>query len=421
MKSNPEPVCQFCGRTADEAGGLIRGNLGGLICADCVHAIHNLLQDKKREKPKLPFDEKTLPKPKEIKEFLDKYVIGQENAKIVVAVSVYNHYKRVLHFLEQKPGDVELEKSNILMVGPTGVGKTLIAQTLARFLNVPFAIADATTLTEAGYVGEDVENILVRLLQTANYNVPLAELGIIYIDELDKIGRKSENPSITKDVSGEGVQQALLKLLENTDALVPPEGGRKHPEQPLIKINTSNILFIAGGHFDGLDKIVARRTSEVLIGFDGKSRKKLDTAELLNKIEPEDLIHYGLIPELVGRLPVVVSLPPLDKNALRSILLEPRNALIKQYRTLFEMENVELEIEDSAIDAIVDEAAKKKTGARALKSIVEQIFIPITYELPSRKDVKKLIITADTVKKGADPIWITSDSNRDMAQQKTAI
>ncbi|MCD6595764.1 ATP-dependent Clp protease ATP-binding subunit ClpX [bacterium] len=407
MEKENKPVCQFCGRTADEAGGLIRGNLGGLICSDCIYAIHNLLQDKQREKPKLPFDEKTLPKPKEIKGFLDKYVIGQENAKIVVSVSVYNHYKRVLHFLNQKPGDVELEKSNILMIGPTGVGKTLIAQTLARFLNVPFAIADATTLTEAGYVGEDVENILVRLLQTANYNVPLAELGIIYIDELDKIGRKSENPSITKDVSGEGVQQALLKLLENTDALVPPEGGRKHPEQPLIKINTSNILFIAGGHFDGLDKIVAHRTNEILIGFDGKSRKEIDTTNILNGIEPEDLIHYGLIPELVGRLPVSVILPPLDKSALRSILLEPRNALIKQYRVLFEMENVELEIEDSAIDSIVNEAVKKKTGARALKSIVERIFIPITYELPSRENVKKLVITSNTVKKGADPKWIT--------------
>ena len=402
-----EPVCPFCGRLASETPGLVEGKFGGVICVDCVNRIYKFLRDSRRKKPQLPFDEKTLPTPKEIKAFLDQYVIGQEEAKITVAVAVYNHYKRILHHLSSDSHDVEIEKSNILLIGPTGVGKTLIARTLARFLKVPFAIADATTLTEAGYVGEDVENILVRLLQAADYNVPLAEIGIIYIDEIDKIGRKSESPSITRDVSGEGVQQALLKIIEGTESLVPPEGGRKHPEQPMIKIDTSNILFIAGGHFEGLDKIIARRTQKTVIGFDAEAQERLSTAQLLKKLEPEDLIHFGLIPELVGRLPVVVSLDPLDKYALRQILTEPKNALLRQYKALFAMDGVELVVEGDAIDAIVEEAEKKQTGARALKSIVERVFIPITYELPSKKDVRRVIITRDVVERGEMPIWVT--------------
>jgi len=419
MKEPNEPICSFCGRTADEAGGLIRGNLGGFVCPDCVHSIYRMLKDQDREKPELPFDMKSLPEPKEIKKFLDQYVIGQDNAKIVVSVSVYNHYKRVLHYLDRQPDDVELEKSNFLMIGPTGVGKTLIAQTLARFLHVPFAIADATTLTEAGYVGEDVENIIVRLLQSADYNIPLAEVGIIYIDELDKIGRKSENPSLTRDVSGEGVQQAMLKLLEGTDALVPPEGGRKHPEQPLINVNTSNILFIAGGHFDGLDNIVRKRTSETVIGYEGKATTDVASEELLRKTEPEDLVHFGLIPELVGRLPVFVSLSHLDEDALRRILLEPKNALIKQYTKLFEMDGVELVIEDKAIDEIAKEAAKKKTGARALKTIFERVFIPITFEIPSMKNIAKVVVTKEVVTKGSEPKYEELNAeNAEKAEEK---
>lgn len=398
-----DQVCSFCGRTADVTGGLVRGNYGGFICHDCTTVIDRLLRDQQKRKPKLPFTKTTIPKPKAIKEFLDTYVVGQDEAKITVSVAVYNHYKRIMHHLERGKSDVELEKSNILLIGPSGVGKTLIAQTLARFLAVPFAIADATTLTEAGYVGEDVENIIVRLLQAADYSVPLAELGIIYIDELDKIGRKSENASLTRDVSGEGVQQALLKILEGTDSRVPPEGGRKHPEQPLIQVNTRHILFIAGGHFGGLEEIILRRSAESVIGYDGTQKPKADDIDVLARVEPDDLVKFGLIPELVGRLPVTVALKPLDERALRSILLEPRNALVKQYKTLFDMDGIELDIESSAIDEIVREAASKRTGARALKTIFERVFLPLTFEYASAGVTGKLTITADTVLTGAEP------------------
>ena len=417
MPNDKQIVCHFCGRTPDEAGGLIKGNLGGLICADCVNAIDKIVKDKQRPKPQLPFNERTLPKPKEIKAFLDKYVIGQEEAKITVSVAVYNHYKRVLHYLNRQPDDVELEKSNILMIGPTGVGKTLIALTLARMLHVPFAIADATTLTEAGYVGEDVENIIVRLLQNAAYHPSLTELGIVYIDELDKIGRKSENPSLTRDVSGEGVQQALLKLIEGTDAMVPPEGGRKHPEQPLIKIDTRNILFIAGGHFEGLSKIVARRTAESVIGFEGRTISQIPEQDFLKLAEPDDLMKFGLIPELVGRIPIIVSLAPLDSEALKRILIEPKNALLRQYAKLFEMENIELLVDEEAVDAIVEEAKNKHTGARALKSIIERIFTPITFGLSTKINLKKVIITKDVVMRDIEPVYVVAEDIKDATQQ----
>ena len=416
---NQKPIfCSFCGRLRQEVDKLIEGPNNVYICDECVEICHKIMKDEENLTQEDSMGAKDLvsteelPSPEAIKNVLDEYVIGQNEAKKVLSVAVYNHYKRIKNM--DKLDDVEIQKSNILLLGPTGCGKTLLAQTLAKILHVPFAIADATTLTEAGYVGEDVENILLRLIQAADYDIKKAEKGIIYIDELDKISRKSENVSITRDVSGEGVQQALLKIIEGTVANVPPQGGRKHPQQEFLKIDTTNILFICGGAFDGLEKIIESRLDTKTMGFGAKieSKKELDVGKIFSQVQPQDIVKFGLIPELIGRLPIITSLNQLSEEALIDIVTKPKNALLKQYKKLFKMDNVELDVDDDALNAIVECAVERKTGARGLRAIMESVMIDAMYEVPSNKDIVKCVITKDVVTNHDKPKYVMAENKK---------
>lgn len=406
--------CSFCGKAQENVRKIVAGP-GVYICDECINICKTIVEEDNYDDEDVGYtigETEELPNPEQIKKILDEYVIGQESAKKTLSVAVYNHYKRINN--EEEANDVEIQKSNVLLLGPTGSGKTLLAQTLAKILKVPFCISDATTLTEAGYVGEDVENILLKLIQAADYDIEAAERGIVYIDEIDKITRKSENPSITRDVSGEGVQQALLKIVEGTVASVPPQGGRKHPHQELLQINTSNILFICGGAFEGLDKIINERIGKKAIGFSAKieSKKEIDKYKVYEELLPQDLLKFGLIPEFVGRLPIVTTLRELDKDALVKILTEPKNSLVKQYKKLLEFDDVELEFEDDAIEAIVERAIERNTGARGLRSIIEEIMRDIMFEIPSNPKIEKCIITRETVLENKEPKVIINENKK---------
>jgi ATP-dependent Clp protease ATP-binding subunit ClpX len=415
--SNEQLLCSFCGKSQRQVKKLIAGP-GVYICDECIDLCNEIIDEELTAPPS--FDIESLPKPREIYDVLDEYVVGQEESKRTLSVAVYNHYKRV-QMMQADDSDIELQKSNILLLGPTGCGKTLLAQTLARILNVPFAIADATALTEAGYVGEDVENILLKLIQAADYDVKKAETGIIYIDEVDKIARKADNPSITRDVSGEGVQQALLKILEGTTASVPPQGGRKHPHQEFLSIDTTNVLFICGGAFANLDKVIARRIGSNGIGFGAsiQSKSKAESSELFAQTLPEDLVNYGLIPEFIGRLPVVSAVHQLTRDDLITILTEPRNALVKQFQRFFSFDGIELVFSDEALVSVAEKALARETGARGLRSIIEETLLEVQFELPSRRDVKKCVVTKETIEKGLSPTLVT-EAAPDVPQSRRA-